>query len=66
MTKFEYIKSLDDVEKAGRYICEELERLDPDFSCDFCPWTEMCGIGNGIVKWLKEEKTEGVKHYAKE
>ena len=67
MTKFEYIKSLDDIEMAGRYICEELEKLDPDFSCDFCPWREDCGrLENGIVAWLKEEKTEGVRFYAKE
>ena len=54
MTRLDLIKTMDE-QTAGRYICNGIEDIEQQYACDFCPWTEMCGQMNGIVKWLKEE-----------
>ena len=58
MTRFEYIKSLNEKELA-QYLCETLQIAEVE--CENCPAFKFCYKGhNGMKSWLMrdaEEKT---------
>ena len=58
MTRLDKIKTMTE-EEAGRYLCDEIDKLSDVYMCDICPWTKMCkAYHNGITEWLKEEAEE--------
>ena len=54
MTRFEYIKSLNEKELAN-WICEEFTHAD--IECENCPAYRFCYKGhNGMKHWLMTEE----------
>ena len=60
MTNFEWLVSQTDPERLGKMLCHMIDYELND--CEMCPCTRLCRKGhNGIVAWLKEERTDLVK-----
>lgn len=56
MTRFEYIKSLNEKELAN-WICEEFTHAD--IECENCPAYSFCYKGhNGMKHWLLQDVQE--------